>query len=200
MSRANKHSRTIQDLLFVGAIGVLLILLRYYISRMPRTLSSVPPAEERAEEVINSTALWQDGPSTERVAAPEPHAGTSIQSTVDSANPAADEIAFDSNNKSALNIVDTVSELPGGEVTAPQGVTAPDPAIANAMQESLAEGEAEQIQESQAPIEKMEAYCVKCREKREMQNVHRIVTKNGRNAMEGICPVCGTRLFRFIAR
>ncbi len=44
-----------------------------------------------------------------------------------------------------------------------------------------------------------QAYCVKCRQKRIMQNARRVVTKNGRNAIEGICPVCGTKLFRFIA-
>jgi hypothetical protein len=44
-----------------------------------------------------------------------------------------------------------------------------------------------------------EAYCVKCRQKREMLNVKRIVTKNGRSALEGTCAVCGTRLFRFVA-
>ncbi|GCF09048.1 DUF5679 domain-containing protein [Dictyobacter arantiisoli] len=44
-----------------------------------------------------------------------------------------------------------------------------------------------------------EAYCVKCRIKRGMQNPKQIVTKNGRNAMEGVCPVCNTRLFRFVA-
>lgn len=45
----------------------------------------------------------------------------------------------------------------------------------------------------------VEAYCVKCRQKRMMQNAARVVTKNGRAAMEGQCPVCGTKLFRFIA-
>ena len=45
----------------------------------------------------------------------------------------------------------------------------------------------------------IEAYCVKCRIKREMQAARRITTRNGRSAMEGTCPVCGTRLFRFVA-
>ncbi len=45
----------------------------------------------------------------------------------------------------------------------------------------------------------VEAYCVKCRLKRSMLHPVRVVTKNGRHAMEGTCPVCGTRLFRFIA-
>lgn len=45
-----------------------------------------------------------------------------------------------------------------------------------------------------------EAYCMKCKKKRDMQNPQKIVTKNGRNALEGVCPVCGTRLFRFVSQ
>jgi uncharacterized protein DUF5679 len=40
------------------------------------------------------------------------------------------------------------------------------------------------------------AYCVKCKTKREMQNPQSITMKNGRKAMKGKCPVCGTSLFR----
>jgi pimeloyl-ACP methyl ester carboxylesterase len=46
----------------------------------------------------------------------------------------------------------------------------------------------------------IEAYCVKCRQKRVIQGAHKVTTKNGRTAVEGTCPVCGTRLFRFVAR
>lgn len=41
-----------------------------------------------------------------------------------------------------------------------------------------------------------EAYCVKCREKREMKDEKQVTMKNGRPALEGICPECGTKLFR----
>ncbi len=41
-----------------------------------------------------------------------------------------------------------------------------------------------------------EAYCVKCREKREMQDEEEVTMKNGRPALKGVCPVCGTKLFR----
>ena len=41
-----------------------------------------------------------------------------------------------------------------------------------------------------------QACCVKCRAKREMKNPQSITTKNGRHAMKGTCPVCGTSLFR----
>ena len=42
----------------------------------------------------------------------------------------------------------------------------------------------------------VEAYCVKCRTKREMQDPQQVTMKNGRPAMSGKCPVCGTTLYR----
>ena len=38
----------------------------------------------------------------------------------------------------------------------------------------------------------MEAYCLKCRTKREIQNATQVTLKNGRPATQGTCPVCGT--------
>ncbi len=42
----------------------------------------------------------------------------------------------------------------------------------------------------------MIAYCVKCRKKREMKNPRSIVMKNKRPATQGLCPVCGTKMFK----
>ena len=42
----------------------------------------------------------------------------------------------------------------------------------------------------------MQAYCVKCRTKREMRNPEQITMKNERPATRGVCPVCGTKVFR----
>ena len=42
----------------------------------------------------------------------------------------------------------------------------------------------------------MQAYCVKCRIKREVRNPQQITMKNGKPATTGICPVCGTKMFR----
>jgi hypothetical protein len=44
----------------------------------------------------------------------------------------------------------------------------------------------------------MEGYCVKCREKRQIKDAQQIRTENGRPAMQGTCPVCGTKIFRFM--
>jgi len=41
-----------------------------------------------------------------------------------------------------------------------------------------------------------EAYCVKCKTKREMKDANLITMKNGRPATEGKCSVCGTKIFK----
>jgi uncharacterized Zn finger protein (UPF0148 family) len=41
-----------------------------------------------------------------------------------------------------------------------------------------------------------EAYCVKCKSKKEMSNAQEVTMKNGRTATQGTCPDCGTKLFR----
>jgi RNase P subunit RPR2 len=42
----------------------------------------------------------------------------------------------------------------------------------------------------------MQAYCVKCKSKKEMENEKEVTFKNGRLAISGTCPVCGTKMFR----
>ncbi len=42
----------------------------------------------------------------------------------------------------------------------------------------------------------MQAYCMKCRAKREMKDARSITMKNGRPATQGVCPTCGTKMFR----
>ena len=42
----------------------------------------------------------------------------------------------------------------------------------------------------------MEAYCMKCRTKREMKDPKSIIMKDGKPATQGTCPVCGTKMFR----
>ena len=44
--------------------------------------------------------------------------------------------------------------------------------------------------------EQMQAYCVKCRTKREMRDAKSITMKNGKPATQGVCPTCGTKMFR----
>jgi len=39
-------------------------------------------------------------------------------------------------------------------------------------------------------------YCVKCKATREDPNAEPVTMKNGRPAMKGTCPNCGTKMFR----
>lgn len=41
-----------------------------------------------------------------------------------------------------------------------------------------------------------EAYCVKCRSKKEMKDPQQITMKNGKPATQGVCPDCGTKMTR----
>ncbi len=44
------------------------------------------------------------------------------------------------------------------------------------------------------------AYCVKCKTKRDMVGAQRVNMKNGRPAMKGKCPVCGTTLYKIMPK
>ena len=40
----------------------------------------------------------------------------------------------------------------------------------------------------------MQGYCLKCREKRDIQDPQEVTLKNGRPATQGTCSVCGTKI------
>jgi len=44
--------------------------------------------------------------------------------------------------------------------------------------------------------DQMQAYCMKCRAKKEMKDAKAITMKNGRPATQGTCPSCGTKMFK----
>ena len=49
-------------------------------------------------------------------------------------------------------------------------------------------------------MEEVKAYCMKCKAERVVQNVQIVTTKNGRPAANGTCPVCGTKMFKFLPK
>ena len=42
----------------------------------------------------------------------------------------------------------------------------------------------------------MQAYCVRCKAKREIKDPKQITMRNGKLATQGICPVCSAKMFR----
>ncbi|MEI6266666.1 MAG: DUF5679 domain-containing protein [bacterium] len=45
-----------------------------------------------------------------------------------------------------------------------------------------------------------EGYCVKCKAKREMSEAQEVTMKNGRRAMKGVCPTCGTGMYKILGK
>jgi hypothetical protein len=43
-----------------------------------------------------------------------------------------------------------------------------------------------------------EGYCVKCKAKRKISNAQQVKMANGRPALKGVCPVCGTGMFKIL--
>ena len=43
-------------------------------------------------------------------------------------------------------------------------------------------------------------YCVKCRERKQIEEYHKVRLKNGSKALVARCPDCGTRLYRIVGR
>jgi Zn finger protein HypA/HybF involved in hydrogenase expression len=46
----------------------------------------------------------------------------------------------------------------------------------------------------------VEAYCVKCKAKRNMKDPKENIMANGRKAMKGTCPECGTGMFKILGK
>jgi hypothetical protein len=42
------------------------------------------------------------------------------------------------------------------------------------------------------------AYCMKCKQKREMKDTEQVTMKNGRKALKGKCTVCGTGMYKIL--
>lgn len=46
----------------------------------------------------------------------------------------------------------------------------------------------------------MEAYCVKCKAKKEMKDAKELTMKNGLKAVKGKCPVCGSGMYKILGK
>ncbi len=49
-------------------------------------------------------------------------------------------------------------------------------------------------------MDEIKAYCMKCKAERIVSNVQIVTMKNGRPAANGTCPVCGTKMFKFLPK
>ena len=47
-------------------------------------------------------------------------------------------------------------------------------------------------------IMEVDAYCMKCKTTRSMQNAEEVTMENGRRAAKGTCEVCSTKMTKFL--
>lgn len=45
-----------------------------------------------------------------------------------------------------------------------------------------------------------EAWCLKCRVKKEIKSPKTVTMKNGNRGIRGVCPVCNTNVFRVVGK
>jgi len=45
-----------------------------------------------------------------------------------------------------------------------------------------------------------EARCMKCKAQVTVKDEQQVTMKNGMNAIKGVCPTCGTRVFRILGK
>lgn len=57
---------------------------------------------------------------------------------------------------------------------------------------------AKKAAKSSTPMAAGEGYCVKCKARRMIANVNEVKMANGRPALKGTCPVCGTGMFKIL--
>jgi hypothetical protein len=77
----------------------------------------------------------------------------------------------------------------------PQGKTEEQPEESS----TSVDEERKEPEPAEAQTMMVEAYCVRCRQKRPLAHPEKTTTKNGRQAVTGVCPECGTKLFRFVS-
>ena len=46
----------------------------------------------------------------------------------------------------------------------------------------------------------VEARCMRCKKQVEIKNPEEVIMKNKMKAMKGVCPICGTKVFRIIGK
>ncbi|MCD6311953.1 MAG: hypothetical protein J7M11_05795 [Elusimicrobia bacterium] len=45
-----------------------------------------------------------------------------------------------------------------------------------------------------------EGRCMKCKKNVEIKDAQEVIMKNGMKALKGVCPICGTKVFRIVGK
>jgi hypothetical protein len=156
------------------------------ITEEPVTLSATQPRTETVQ--TNQSPVFDESGALSETDAPAVTAETGPRTSAEEDMPAAagDAEPAAQSEESVRATDETGSGAPRVEDATPAPLTHP---VEN--REELASS-TEQV----ASAKPIMAYCVKCKQKREMKNARAVTMKNERRAMRGTCAVCGTTLNR----
>jgi DNA-directed RNA polymerase subunit RPC12/RpoP len=62
--------------------------------------------------------------------------------------------------------------------------------------EEIAAGTVQPLPPAQAQLKAVRAHCVRCKASIQIKDPHVVTMKNGRPAIQGVCPDCGSKVFR----
>lgn len=135
--------------------------------------SGLSVQEERPEAVVANVLQWSEESKVAATAIP----AAASNKTAGVSMPAIDDVeAATVNTPPAQEAVSIGSGTPATEEVISPDTSTPTPEVTGSPE--------------------IQAYCVKCKKKVTMQNPQRVTMKNGRPAMRGSCPVCGSGLHR----
>lgn len=141
---------------------------------------------DQPESVITAIKRWQE---EIKLPAPEEALAFTFQAANQHSTSAATALA----EPAPTLIPQPKQSKSSGEAADSSSAPTPVPTQSDEAEETLATIMPESNQ-GEGP--EIVAYCVKCKQKRKMLKARKVVMKNGRPAMRGVCPVCGTRINR----
>jgi pimeloyl-ACP methyl ester carboxylesterase len=161
--------------------------------------SGLSVQEERPETVVANVRQWCEDSKVSTIVA------TASNNTAGVSTPAGGGVeAAAVNTPPAQEAMSTGSGTPATEVVTGPGTSIPTTGDVKAAIVNTSPAEEAVIPNTSIPTTEAPsanspeilAYCVKCKKKVTMQNIHMVTMKNGRPAMRGTCPACGTGLYR----
>lgn len=189
--------------IFIALLAVVCFVLAWYQARMrpgeaqrevPKQAGGDVRLQQSSQPVVidqqpAQPAISKPAAEVEKVQAPQEIQPSIASPVITTSEPLTEADKVQASQEIQPSITSTVTTAP--EVETP---IAESKELESAVQQAEAPPASDLETVADEPL--IEAYCMKCKKKIVMLHPHKVVMKNGRPAMEGTCPVCGTKVFR----
>lgn len=149
-----------------------------------------PPVAELS--LAGNSVLRVPGPS-----APQPHAPPSAPVT-DQPPPSAEPWPAPEHSPAPAEVAEQFALHPGHRPPAPERAEPAEEQRSPAEAAEQLAPEEPAAETSQNGTEAIDGYCMRCKQRRTMADVHIEMTDNGRRAARGTCTVCGAKMAKFL--